>query len=43
VDDARLFDGTHDYPVLDELIRAVRAEGRFNVAVLADIIRFTPL
>ncbi len=43
VDDARLFDGTHDYPVLDELIRAVRAEGRFNVAVSADIIRFTPL
>lgn len=42
VDDARLFDGTHDYPVLGELILAVRAEGRFNVAVSADIIRFTP-
>ena len=42
IDDARLFDGCHDYPHLDELLRQVRLDGRFAVEVSADVIRLTP-
>jgi hypothetical protein len=42
IDDARCFDGSHDYPHLDELLRQVRVDGRFAVEVSADIIRLTP-
>ena len=42
IDDARLFDGTNDYPHLDELLVAARSVGGFRAEVSADIIRLTP-
>jgi hypothetical protein len=42
IDDVRCFDGTHDYPHLDELLAGIRAEGRYNIEISADIFRLTP-
>ncbi len=42
IDDARLFDGTNDYPHLDELLRDARTAGGFCAEVSADVIRLTP-
>lgn len=42
IDDARYFDGSNDYPHLDELMRLLREEKSYNVEVSTDIIRITP-
>lgn len=42
IDDARCFDGTEDYPQLDDLLRTVRQAGRYTAEVSTDIIRLTP-
>jgi len=42
IDDARCFDGTHDYPHLDELLRKIRESGMYHAEVSADIIRLVP-
>ena len=42
IDDARCFDGSHDYPHLDELLTIVRASNRYHAEVSTDIIRITP-
>ena len=40
IDDARCFDGSHDYPTLGELERLAREGGRFrNFEVAADVVR----
>ena len=40
IDDARCFDGSHDYPTLGELEKLARAGGRFrNFEVTADVVR----
>ncbi len=43
IDDARLFDGSNDYPKLDEVLRLIREGGRYRVEVSTDIIRIVPL
>jgi hypothetical protein len=42
IDDARCFDGTHDYPHLDQLLKTVRRKNVYHVEVSTDIIRLTP-
>lgn len=42
IDDARCFDGTHDYPHLDRILEIVRHTGKYKVEVTADIVRLTP-
>jgi hypothetical protein len=42
IDDIRCFDGTHDYPYLDDFLAAIRTDGRYHVEVSADILRMTP-
>lgn len=42
IDDARCFDGTNDYPHLDDLLRKIREEGRYKSEVSMDIIRLVP-
>lgn len=42
IDDARCFDGTNDYPQLDELLRRINKEGRYKSEVSIDIIRLVP-
>lgn len=42
IDDARCFNGTHDYPQLDQLIETIRHNGRYQIEVSTDIIRLTP-
>ncbi len=42
IDDARLFDGSDDYPHLDKVLERIRSKGAFNAEVSADIIRLTP-
>jgi hypothetical protein len=42
IDDVRCFDGTHDYPHLDELLAAIRQDGRYEAEVSADILRMVP-
>jgi hypothetical protein len=43
IDDARCFDGTHDYPTLDELKGfIVRVRPNYQVSVETDIIRVVP-
>ena len=37
----RCFDGSHDYPHLDELLAFIRADGRYKVEVSTDILRLT--
>jgi hypothetical protein len=43
IDDVRCFDGTHDYPYLDELLAIIRTDGRYRAEVSADILRLTPV
>jgi len=42
IDDARLFDGTQDYPHLDQLLETVRRKKTYHIEVSADISRLTP-
>jgi len=43
IDDARLFDGTHDYPILDEIKQLFEKNGRhYSLTVKDDIIRLVP-
>ena len=42
IDDARCFDGTNDYPHLDDMLRVIREDGRYAAEVSADIIRLVP-
>jgi len=42
IDDARCFDGTNDYPPLDDLLRLIRENGSYNAEVSVDIIRLIP-
>jgi hypothetical protein len=42
VDDARYFRGKNGYPVLDELLAAVRQTVAYEAEVSTDIIRITP-
>lgn len=42
IDDAFLFNGTDDYPPLDQLLRRIREDGNYDAEVSADIIRLTP-
>jgi hypothetical protein len=39
IDDARLFDGTNDYPTLAALENHIRADGRYHLTVKDDVIR----
>lgn len=43
IDDARCFDGTNNYPYLDELLLFIRQDGNYEVEVSTDIIRLTPI
>lgn len=43
IDDARRFDGTHDYPSLETLLATIRSDGRYHTEVSTDIIRLTPV
>jgi len=42
IDDIRCFDGTDDYPYLDELLTTVRMNSDYNIELSADIARLTP-
>lgn len=42
IDDAKCFDGTNDYPHLDNLLKVVREEGSYRAEVSTDIIRLVP-
>ncbi len=42
IDDARYFDGTNNYPHLDDLLRVIREDGSYVAEVSADIIRLVP-
>lgn len=42
IDDARCFDGTSDYPFLDDLLHQIRDDGTYVAEVSSDIIRLTP-
>ena len=43
IDDARLFDGTHDYPSIDEIKTILRESGRNHLLEIKnDIIRIVP-
>lgn len=42
IDDARCFDGTNDYPHLDNLLRTIRKDGSYRAEVSTDIIRLVP-
>lgn len=42
IDDLHCFNGSHDYPHLDELLRSIRTDGRYCVDISANIIRLTP-
>jgi hypothetical protein len=42
IDDARLFDGTNGYPLLDDLLRVIREDGSYTTEVSTDIIRLVP-
>lgn len=42
IDDARCFDGTNDYPFLEDLLATVRRNSGYRIEVSADIIRLTP-
>jgi len=44
IDDARLFDGTHDYPILDEIKQLYKKSNRdYSLTVKDDIIRLIPV
>jgi len=43
IDDARLFNGTHDYPTLDEIKQLYKKSSRnYSLTIKDDIIRLTP-
>lgn len=42
IDDAHCFDGSQDYPYLEELLNTVRQKGMYDIEVTADIVRLTP-
>ena len=42
IDDARCFDGTNNYPYLDDLIEVIRKDGGYTTEVSTDIIRIVP-
>lgn len=42
IDDARCFDGTHDYPHLDDMLRIIQEDGNYCAEVSTDIIRLVP-
>jgi hypothetical protein len=42
IDDARDFNGSHDYPHLDRLLETVRVSSIYDIEVSTDIIRLTP-
>jgi hypothetical protein len=42
IDDARCFDGTNNYPHLDDLLRVIREDGNYSAEVSTDIIRLIP-
>ena len=42
IDDVRCFDGSNDYPHLDEILAVIRHDGRYHVEISADIMRLTP-
>lgn len=43
IDDARLFNGTHDYPTIEQIIEIIRSNNRqYLVEIKDDIIRLTP-
>ena len=42
IDDARCFDGTNDYPHLDDMLRIIQEDGSYWAEVSTDIIRLVP-
>ena len=42
IDDARCFDGTSDYPFIEDLLAVVRRNANYRIEISADIIRLTP-
>lgn len=42
IDDARCFDGTHDYPHLDRLLATIRQTEQYQIDISTDMIRLTP-
>ena len=42
IDDARCFDGTSDYPFIEDLLALVRRNANYRIEISADIIRLTP-
>jgi len=43
IDDAQLFNGTHDYPTIEQIIEIIRSNNRqYLVEIKDDIIRLTP-
>jgi len=42
IDDVRHFDGSQDYPWLDEVLSNIRLKNRFHIEVSLDILRMTP-
>ncbi len=43
IDDARCFDGTHDYPTIQEINEKINGYGGYSLSVKRDIIRIEPL
>jgi hypothetical protein len=43
IDDARLFNGTHDYPTIEQIVEIIRSNNKqYLVEIKDDIIRLTP-
>lgn len=42
IDDARCFDGTNNYPLLEDLLKEIRKDGNYRAEVSTDIIRLVP-
>jgi hypothetical protein len=42
IDDARYFNGTDNYPHLDDLLKTIRQNGKYECEIATDIIRITP-
>ena len=42
IDDARCFDGSNTYPLLDVFLNTIRQNGTYHIEVSADIIRLAP-
>jgi hypothetical protein len=44
IDDARLFNGTHDYPAMDEIKVIIESHSKnYQIEIADDIIRLTPI